>query len=82
MNTDIRNAGDQGRATPAGGVTLGGQQFHAVTALVYAGLGMILGDWLSGGFPVSKSWAGPLGLLLILGGGALWVVLRRRTVVR
>ena len=55
-----------------------GQQFHSGLVLVWAGLGMILGDRLRDWLPDGK-WNLVLGMLLILGGGALWVVLWRRT---
>ena len=66
-------------ATPAGSMTLLGQRFHPSVALVYGGIGMLMGTVFSDWHSDAKSWLGILSMLLFWGGLVWWVVLWRRS---
>ena len=46
------------------------RRFHAPVALLYIGLGIVVGNRLRDWFPDASPWVGPLGLLLLLSGAA------------
>jgi hypothetical protein len=58
-------------------VNLFGQRFHACVGITYIGLGFILCNGLRRWFPPAD-WLPLLGMVMLFGGAAWWLVLWRR----
>jgi LPXTG-motif cell wall-anchored protein len=59
-------------------VNLFGQKFHACVGVSYIGLGIILSNGFRRWFPGGTDWLPLIGLVMLLGGAAWWLLLWRR----
>lgn len=72
MRTDDVKRSKTAAADEIVGTPPGPSEFMGPTALIWAGIGIMIANKLRDWFPDSRTWIALAGIVLVLGGGALW----------